>query len=77
MTRIERHQMRIHCIKETLYDTTIVENNAIAPEAHHKIRKLENEYDHIGTFLHNNAGDPAVKVRMTFYHHHHPAHYAF
>lgn len=31
-------------------------------ESHHHMGKSQKEYDHIGTFLANNSGDPAIKV---------------
>jgi len=60
LARIERREARIRRIQTRLsgqheaVDSTLLQ--------HHHIGKSENMHQHIGTFLRNNAGDPAIKV---------------
>lgn len=37
-------------------------SEVVSPDTHYYIGKSQNEVEHIGMFLSNNAGDPAVKV---------------
>ncbi|KZP08058.1 hypothetical protein FIBSPDRAFT_965136 [Athelia psychrophila] len=60
ITRIERRLTRIHCIKQNICAPKM-ECNAISPDAHHKIGQSESEWSHIGTFLQDGSGDPALK----------------
>lgn len=65
MTRIERREARLRRIRAKLFEGKKHGNEAPVPqgpEAHHHIGKSQNSYEHIGTFLRNNLGDPAIKV---------------
>lgn len=65
MTRIERREARIRRIRAKLYNGKKHANEAPVaqgPEAHHHIGTSQNLYEHIGSFLRKNLGDPAVKV---------------
>lgn len=61
LTRMERRQTRLRRIKQKLSTSTRVEDVATTPDAHHHIGLSENRYEHIGTFLRTNSGDPAIK----------------
>lgn len=65
MTQIERRQARIRRIYERLGESreTRDEENACTPDVHHHIGKSQNYPEHIGLFLQQHAGDPAVKVK--------------
>jgi len=66
LTQIERRKARIRCIKAKLFKDggSACEPEAVAntPQEHHHIGIAQNRYEHIGTFLHKHAGDPAVQV---------------
>lgn len=70
MTRIERREARLRRIRAKLRRPAIVRNgNARGKKSldgRYHIGESENVYYHIGTFLRNNAGDPAVKVNLWF-----------
>lgn len=62
MTRIERREARI---RAKLYNGKKHANEVLGPqllEAHHHIGTCQHSYEHIGTLLRNNLGDPAIKV---------------
>lgn len=62
ITKIERRQARIRRIKHRIDVKGGREQVSKDPEAHHHIGKSQNHFEHIGTFLQVNSGDPAVKV---------------
>lgn len=65
MTRIERREARIRRIRAKLFKGMKHGNEALvppAPEAHHHIGTSQNSYQHIGSFLRDHSGDPAIKV---------------
>jgi len=69
MTQIERRQTRIRRIKHKLSLKNAQEEDvATVPDAHHHIGKSQNRHEHIGTFLRENKGDPAIKVHIIFLH---------
>lgn len=39
-----------------------IDSEAATPDVHHHIGKSQNEYEFIGPFLSQNAGDPATQV---------------
>ena len=58
---IERREARLHCIRNKLgWQREVV---ASGLQEHHHIGLSQNRYEHIGTFLRRNAGDPAIRVR--------------
>jgi hypothetical protein len=65
LTQIERRQARIRRIRVRLRDSLRIPHEPVAetPQEHHHIGLSQHQYEHIGTFLGQNAGDPAVKVR--------------
>ncbi|KZP03728.1 hypothetical protein FIBSPDRAFT_904798 [Athelia psychrophila] len=67
MTGIERCEARIHRIREKLYskgkkpaDVPSIQD----PNAHHHIGMSQDNHVDIGSFLRDNAGDPAIKVQL-------------
>lgn len=67
MTRIERRETRIRRIRAKLRipmpmkaKKSNITGKALQRRYH--IGESENAYHHIGTFLRNNTGDPALKV---------------
>ena len=67
LARIERRQARLRRIrakisKESRVHEEVVENT---PEQHHHIGVSQKHYEHIGTFLQKNLGDPAIKVQTS------------
>lgn len=70
MTRIERRETRLHRIRARLQrpikvKTTNATGSKVLKARYH-IGESENVYKHIGTFLQNNAGDPAMKVSSIY-----------
>ncbi|KIM78572.1 hypothetical protein PILCRDRAFT_11038 [Piloderma croceum F 1598] len=63
LTQIERRETCLCRIRAKLSTDHRIENEAVptSPQEHHHIGVTENHYDHIGTFLRDNAGDPAIK----------------
>lgn len=47
---------------KTLVDETPPEHIATDPDTHYNIGASQNQHQHIGTFLSENEGDPAIKV---------------
>lgn len=65
LARIECREARLRRIRAKLSNAGQLqdEETVVAdPQKHHHISCSQNNYHHIGTFLRNNAGDPAVKV---------------
>lgn len=70
MTRIERRQQRIRRLRTRFQAASQIPltPNITSPEitstpdTHHHIGKSQHDYENIGTFLLNNAGDPAIQV---------------
>jgi hypothetical protein len=66
MTQIERREARIRRI----HTRNLIEHRgsagykeeAVNPEVHHNIGKSEAFPEHIGVFVMNHSGDPAVNV---------------
>lgn len=63
LTEIERREARIRRIRMRL-GRARGEQVPRSLEEHHHIGKSQNEFEHIGTFLRRNSGDPATKVRV-------------
>lgn len=67
MTQIERRQARIRRIRQHLdangKPKATPADEAMLPNAPYHIGKSQNEPEHIISFIQENAGDPAVKVR--------------
>jgi hypothetical protein len=65
MARIERREFRLRRIRARLSGKSKMPCEAVgsAPHEHHHIGVSQNNFEHIGTFLQNHAGDPATKVR--------------
>lgn len=74
ITQIERRQHRIRRLQAYLQtsnkaptqNTRTSTEHAFTPDTHHHIGKSQNEYEVIGTFLSQNAGDPAIQVLFSF-----------
>lgn len=71
ITQIERRQHRIRRLRAHLQmpptqNTRTYTEHAFTPDTHHHIGKSQNEYEAIGTFLSQNAGDPAIQVSFSF-----------
>jgi hypothetical protein len=68
MTQIERREARIRRIRARNFAEgeriTSHEQVAIDPNVHHCIGKSEDSYDHIGLYVMERNGDPAVKVSL-------------
>lgn len=65
MARIERREARIRRIRAKHRIPMKIQKSQVTGKAlkhRYYIGKSENNYRHIGTFLRNNAGDPAIKV---------------
>jgi hypothetical protein len=61
LARIERREARLRRIRNKLgWQSEIVANGL---QEHHHIGLSQSRYEHIGTFLRRNMGDPAIKVR--------------
>jgi hypothetical protein len=61
LARIERHEARLRRIRVRLFQTgQIGETVATTLPEHHHIGASQNQFEHIGTFLQRNSGDPAV-----------------
>ena len=66
MTGLERREARIRRIREKLWPKGVKpadEPSSQASDAHHHIGTSQSNPVHIGKFLQDNAGDPAIKVR--------------
>lgn len=70
MTRIERRETRLRRIRAKLgmpaRSRNVNSTGSKALKGHYHIGESENVYQHIGTFLRNNAGDPAIKVCLFY-----------
>lgn len=65
MARIERREARIRRIRAKLGMSIKARRSRITGKAlkeRYHIGQSENTYNHIGTFLRNNEGDPAIQV---------------
>jgi hypothetical protein len=70
LAKIERREARLRRLRAKLSDGGLSDGGqlqdeetvAADPLKHHHIGRSQNNYYHIGTFLRNNAADPAVKV---------------
>lgn len=66
MTRIEQREMRLRRIQAKLRKTGKVidvnDSKRRLLSCHHHIGISQKHYEHIGTFLWKNAGDPAIQV---------------
>jgi len=65
ITRIERRQARLRRIRRNLNRnySEVVEKTS---QPHHHIGISQKLYVHVGTFLRENSGDPAIKVNHAF-----------
>lgn len=64
LTRIERRVTRLRRIRNKINPVPELDNErAISPSVHHHIGKSQNLPYHIGTFLQQHEGDPAIQVR--------------
>ena len=66
MAQIERREARIHRIRERHSKEGRFQGEMVAstPEEHHHIGLSQNKFEHIGTFLRKQSGDPAIRVRV-------------
>jgi hypothetical protein len=66
MARIERRQARIRRIRArtSASASSPTEKLPIAPDVHHCIGRSQNQPEHIGLFVQNNSGNPAIKVLL-------------
>jgi len=65
LAAIERREVRLHRIRARLYrDGDTCEKVARTPEEHHHIGTSQNQFEHIGSFLNRNSGDPATKAKV-------------
>ena len=67
LARIEHREARLCRIQGKLSDAGQLQDEETVttdPQIHHHIGQSQNNYHHIGTFLYNNATDPAVKVSV-------------
>jgi hypothetical protein len=66
LAQIERRVARIRRIRAKLASSGRLSEEPvpISPQEHHHIGASQNEFQHIGTFLNKNAGDPAIKARQ-------------
>lgn len=67
LTKIERHQTCLRQMRDKLYPAGSLRlkedtDTATSPTAHHHIGQSQNSSEHIGSFLRDHAGDPAVQV---------------
>lgn len=67
IARIERRQQRLRRLRTRFQTALNVPHSSTmdsepAPDIHHHIGKSQNEYESIGEFLSQNAGDPAIQV---------------
>lgn len=66
MTRIERREARLRRIRANLRKAGNImeasEGKLCLLDCHHHIGTSQHIYNHIGTFLRRNAGDPAIQV---------------
>jgi hypothetical protein len=64
VAQIERRQARLRRIQSRLPVHVLNRRERVvgSPSAHHHIGCSQNNYEHIGTFLHKHAGDPAIQV---------------
>jgi hypothetical protein len=75
LTRIERRKARLRRLRQNLpsqpnaqnHPSSEAEHGTLDPERHYYIGASETLSEHIGTFLQDHAGDPAVKV-ISFLH---------
>lgn len=70
MTRIERRESRLRRIRANLRKAGKImdesEGKFCLLDCHHHIGTSQRTYNHIGTFLRKNAGDPAIQVRVSW-----------
>ena len=70
LARIEQREACLRRIRAKLQRPVKVRNGSAtgskALKDRYHIGKSENVYRHIGTFLWNNAGDPAIKVSQIY-----------
>jgi hypothetical protein len=65
MAQIEHRQARIRRIRALNVASKKAEDKvAIDLNAHYTIGKSQNDPKHMGLFIQENSGDPAVKVRV-------------
>jgi hypothetical protein len=60
LARIERREARLRRIRSKLERQSEIVAKTL--QEHHHIGLSQDLYQHIGTFLQRNAGDPAIKV---------------
>jgi len=65
LARIERREARIRRIRTRLSHEQRLHSERVGstPREHHHIGISQNQYEHIGTFLRKNDGDPAIRVQ--------------
>jgi hypothetical protein len=68
MTQVERREARIRRIRTRTLDkgekSAIYEHVAQKPDAHHCIGQSEDSYEHMGLYVTERDGEPAVKVKV-------------
>lgn len=64
LARIERREARLRRIRARFSATRhdACEAMVSSPYEHHHVGVSQNHHHHIGTFLRENSGDPAIKV---------------
>lgn len=65
MARIERRQAHLRRLRQRRpgnVEEICDQGTAQGADTHHHIGMSQNEFEHIGTFLQRNSGDPAIKV---------------
>jgi hypothetical protein len=63
LARIERREARLRRIRAKLSKDNTREAVGNTPHEHHHIGVSQNQFEHLGTFLRDHSGDPAIKVR--------------
>ena len=67
LSQIERREARLRRIQSKLHNNQPpVRRESVAKtlKEHHHIALSQNFYEHIGTFLQKNVGDPAIQVKI-------------
>lgn len=66
LAQIERREARLRRIRARTDNSVQYQEDPMAstPQQHHHIGISQNHWQHVGTFLQGNAGDPAVLVNF-------------
>jgi hypothetical protein len=64
LTQIERREHRLRRIRVKLSAAGLFLDEPVVkrPQEHHHIGISQDHYEHVGSFLQRNSGDPAIKV---------------